>query len=200
MNNYFKKMDSGSVVISLILALLLTVTPLFSIGTRYVFGDGAERDSTLLKDLDVSIDGIDEGDTIGHADEIIVKVQFNVPLLGDDEDDFVNYEDFIVLKLSDYFAFSDDTSVELELKDENGAVIGHVLLSNDDDGKATATIKFDVESVFDDETNYEASGWFTATLKSNGEFDEDEEGKKTVTILDKTYEFLAPGVKSRMLV
>ncbi|NLC25222.1 MAG: hypothetical protein GX777_01135, partial [Fastidiosipila sp.] len=146
--------------------------------------------------------------TVITDNDIKVKVEFNVPVYGDFLNDdgsimdgaayFVK-DDTVTLLLSEHFKFDPEPSASINLNYFDGTetiTLGTVTLSNNESDQAQANIIFNgPEGIFSPEDTIIYSGvsaWFDASLKHNGRSTEDEDGNKTVAILDKTFQLKLP--------
>ncbi len=190
MNINFKKMNRLAGLVSLMLALLLAVMPVFAAKIAYA----AEPDPSWLEPVTIEIEGWTAGEPIDYTEDLSIKVGFKVPVEGDEVDDYFNFNDTVTLHLSQYFSFSDETT--LELTANNGKVIGHVTLKNDTQGRAIAEIVFDESpEVFeiDDVVYRNVFAGFNATLTFNEDGWEDADEDSDEWYLDKEVIFILPG-------
>ena len=195
MNTFLKKADRGAIIVSLVLALIMTVTPMFTAGTRFVFGDTG--DVEWLRDLKVKINDWQEGDPLKHDEKISIEVSFGVPVLGDpgaeDSGKYFEHGDTVTILLSEYFQFvdlADPPTIDLY---HNGRKVGTATLSNNEDNQAQAEITFDGDAeIF-------AGGWTGVSLEfgANLLYNETELGGDEDELLPgfliKDVEFLMPG-------
>lgn len=190
MNTLYKKVNRGAVVISLLLALLLAVAPVFTAKIAYA----AERDPSWLEPVTIEIVGWTAGEPIDYTNELSIKVGFKVPVEGDGVVEYFNFNDTVTLPLSQYFSFLVDTTLDLTAND--GKVIGHVTLKNDAQGRAIAEIVFDESpEVFEieDVVYSNVFAGFNATLTFNEDGWEDADEESNEWYLDKDVEFILPG-------
>lgn len=151
-------------------------------------------------DTDVRVTGVDDGGTIDGSQNVDVTIDFEVPVKGDGVDDFYQRGDTVTLLLSTSFHFDPVPGGPIDLMYQSKK-LGTVTLSNNSENQAIATIVFNGdEDVFDPEQISDGgqpysnvSGQFQTSLKYNGNHDTDDEGNKTVSILEKTYQLQLPG-------
>lgn len=186
-----KKLNRGAIAISLLLALLIVMTPLISMKNIPVFGEGSPE----LQDLDFVF--VNVSPPLNLENPVSIKVSFKVPVSGDDVPDYFENGDEVELILSEHFHFNPLPAVKVDLKDDDGVVIGTVEFKNKTDNGteyAVAVITFDNPDVFENPGVSDVSAWFEAELRHNGEFGEDSEDQQVVTILKKDYAFLPPSL------
>lgn len=194
MNTLYKKMNRGAVVVSLVLALILTVTPMLT--GKPTYAEGGDK-GDLLKPFTVTLEGMDE--PLHHGFPAYIRVDFPVPVKGDglNEGSYIEKGDVVTLTLSDSFRF-DETSPDYPKTYDlvhDQIPVGRVELQNSGDNPkiAVAYITFDGDDVVFNGEKREVSGWFSAELEYNGA-DVDESGDAhKVTILDQEFSFYAPG-------
>ncbi len=138
----------------------------------------------------------EEDDTILSTDVITIELSMKVPVAADfvelpEVGQYVRHGDTAVVRLGKGFTVSSATSINLIGPEDK--VIGHVTLTTDIDGVVWANILFDwnEEEVTPDDMNIEAG--FNATLAYNEDAaEEDGEGNKFITILEKPFIITEP--------
>ena len=80
-------------------------------------------------DADVSVTGIEDGETIDGSTSIKVTVTFPVPVIGDGGGDYFQHGDEVELLLSESFKFDPVPNDPIPLK-HGTKLLGNVTLSN----------------------------------------------------------------------
>lgn len=131
---------------------------------------------------------LQEGDEIEIDKSVKVKVDFRVPVEGDEEfDEFIKHGDKAIIKIGKGIILSSEDSVKLVAKDGGSEiVIGTVYFKQDPDFGMIAEIVFDGdEGVFTD--SYDVNAGFEVYFELNEEEIITPSGDNEITILGKTF-------------
>lgn len=180
------------------MALLMLLNVIFPFGTAFAEETGTDKTSALtnvVETITQSGEEIPSNGTLSSTEPIRVRVDFNVPVSGDDPEppDPVLQGDTATFYLSDAFTLTPTDPITLYSGTDKVGTVSFA--TNPDTKMVTATVVFDGDPVVFDGTVHSVSCWFEAEMQYDASGAPVNGGNYDVQILNKTFTVNVPPVE-----